>query len=573
MAFRLSKIILMTLALSSGGLPISVSASGDKNGPDLPPVGRSSFDLFISKIGGLPKDLTHTVSELGRVAGQEFSKTFLPFSRSLSRKETNFDNPRAVIVNSPNRNPADFEQYLSYSRISLGHVDSSGNYEVISFNEKLGRPEFQVVIKGKVYYARRDLCISCHQKENLLFPEPGWNETDFNSTNREKILAGKYFQQHPQDWLSGSRGAPDLDQQVKAINSYLDGQRLWRYGCGSNPAVAVGCRKLLLEAHFNSVLTIPAKHRLTHEEAFGVPAKPGFFSKLLNRPPSDEPLFERTLIKNWPKSGIYLRLNTSIKDRSGADLTNDGPLPADLDPKTPRRGIFVVPELEAGKLIFKDVKTGNKVDEVSLFTFMFAMFDKEETTEFVQKIGGRNKFAELLAGHQLDNALSENTFNLRSLILASYQATGVDTKDVEYPENIEKQLPPPVLATDAQIIDPEASQHLKRVENPASSHVQSLRKYCQECHVGKEDTEFNFMNGNDAEITQRLKDNPNFLLERIISRLSPEPDHQMMPPPTSTLGQEFRKNAKAIRNLTDALTTLKFDKATQCISTELHDHL
>ncbi len=56
----------------------------------------------------------------------------------------------------------------------------------ISYNEKAGRFEFQVVhnygpgLTPTVSYASRPLCMGCHQNGGPIWSEPPWEETNSN---------------------------------------------------------------------------------------------------------------------------------------------------------------------------------------------------------------------------------------------------------------------------------------------------------------------------------------------------------------------------------------------------------
>ena len=72
-------------------------------------------------------------------------------------------------------------------RLFIGYQEKTGVIEVISYNERAARFEFQVVTdyragaSPEVAYARRAVCTSCHQNGAPLFSEAGWDETDTNA--------------------------------------------------------------------------------------------------------------------------------------------------------------------------------------------------------------------------------------------------------------------------------------------------------------------------------------------------------------------------------------------------------
>ena len=77
---------------------------------------------------------------------------------------------------------------LLKDRLYLGYQEKANAIEIISYNGKAGRFEFQVVhdyapgLTPTVSYASRPLCMGCHQNGGPIWSEPPWEETQGSST-------------------------------------------------------------------------------------------------------------------------------------------------------------------------------------------------------------------------------------------------------------------------------------------------------------------------------------------------------------------------------------------------------
>jgi mono/diheme cytochrome c family protein len=112
--------------------------------------------------------------------------------------------------------------------------------EVISYNDAAGRFEFQIVRDyqaGKtpqVFYARRSLCLACHQNAAPIFARPLWDETPANPAIAARLRASK------RDFygvkLTGTDIAYFIDTATDRANLFSVWQTLWQQGCGEGAA-------------------------------------------------------------------------------------------------------------------------------------------------------------------------------------------------------------------------------------------------------------------------------------------------------------------------------------------------
>jgi hypothetical protein len=184
------------------------------------PRGRSYFDYVFSKteqgkrVYEVPYPFSKLLDRLSIYLGYSpndennspLLKMLFPMGRSLQRNasltgQTNYDEnlfyrfPR-VVVGVGLENKAPLALNLK-GRMYLGFHEKSQVIEAISYNDEEGRFEYQVVrdyVSGKtpkVFYANRQLCLSCHQNQTPIFSVGPWNESNAHSnvyTNIESNL-------------------------------------------------------------------------------------------------------------------------------------------------------------------------------------------------------------------------------------------------------------------------------------------------------------------------------------------------------------------------------------------------
>ena len=221
--------------------------------PDLPPLGRSRFDQLI---GNAPVPFPYTrlaqkiQSQMQADPGglPPLKATLIPLGRSLQKNAGApdfFRFPRVVAAaDGSNRRGA----LPLRDRLFIGYHETGEVLEVISYNDAAGRFEFQVVrdyAPGKtpqVYYARRSLCLACHQNAAPIFARPLWDETPANPAIARRLRAvHKDFYGVK---LSGTDIAYFIDAASERASLFSVWQTLWQQGCGADDA----CRMQALAA-------------------------------------------------------------------------------------------------------------------------------------------------------------------------------------------------------------------------------------------------------------------------------------------------------------------------------------
>ncbi|MFN8945242.1 MAG: hypothetical protein ACK5WZ_11550, partial [Pseudobdellovibrionaceae bacterium] len=180
------------------------------------PRGRSYFDYVFSKMQNgnrvydVPYPFNRVIDRLTNYLGyppddeknSPLLRMLFPMGRSLQRNaaldnEDNYDEnlfyryPRVVVgVAQENQRPTALNLK---ARLYLGFHERSKVIEVISYNDIEGRFEYQVVRDyesgktPKVFYANRQLCLSCHQNQTPIFSVGPWNESNAHANVFHKI--------------------------------------------------------------------------------------------------------------------------------------------------------------------------------------------------------------------------------------------------------------------------------------------------------------------------------------------------------------------------------------------------
>ena len=223
-------------------------------GPDVPPVGHSLFDFLVAQSAaanvtkGVPFPfralLGNVTDTLARDASGQSSirAVLIPLGRSLQRNAAApayFESPRIVVaVDGEPRETPGRPALLLRDRLYLGYQPRAEVIEVISYNEAMGRFEFQVVSgyraggSIKVRYARRAVCMACHQNGGPIFSRGMWSETNANPA----IAAMLHSVKDRFEGIEVERGIdiPDaIDASVRRANRLAAYQWLWRNGCAT----------------------------------------------------------------------------------------------------------------------------------------------------------------------------------------------------------------------------------------------------------------------------------------------------------------------------------------------------
>ena len=236
-------------------------------GDDLPTRGRSLFDrLFIVRKNErehyeLPFPFSKLIDRIEAVLsdGARVKQVLIPLGRSLQRHTAApdfFKYPRLIAaVDTESADPG----IMLKDRLFLGYQEKGQVIEVISYNEQLARFEFQVVhhydsgLQPQVFYARRQICISCHQNSGPIFSRSAWSETAANPAIARRLLEQRnYFYR-----VAVQRSAIDafaVDAATDRANLFSVWKLLWRDGCGDNDRAARMCRGAVFIAALQSRL-------------------------------------------------------------------------------------------------------------------------------------------------------------------------------------------------------------------------------------------------------------------------------------------------------------------------------
>ncbi len=329
-------------------------------GADVPPVGRSLFDLLftVDKHGAaryqIPFPFPALLDAIERripvpanAPLPALKTTLIPLGRSLQRNAASpefFKYPRVIVaVDTEPVVPGGDEAIQLKDRLYLGYQEKSQIIEVISYNEQAGRFEFQVVkdygadTEPQVFYANRTLCTSCHQNGAPLFAEAAWSET----TNNHAIVRRLSKEESRFYGLAVNRGVPAavIDNSTDRANLLSVLQLLWREGCGGGEvtAEAVNCRAAMftgmLQYRLSSAAHFDTGSRQYNEDFLAV--------------------FEKSWRARWPE-GLKIP-NPNIPNR--VPVLVDTHIPGPLDPlnKRPPLEVWFVDKPKDLRRIFQDV--------------------------------------------------------------------------------------------------------------------------------------------------------------------------------------------------------------------------
>lgn len=291
-------------------------------GPDEPLTGQSRFDdLFLLGDGRyqIPYPFSSLVESLETRIDNGSQKgvrlTFIPMGRSLQREgpaPDYFNFPRAVIAleGEPVTTGNAAGEVLEY-RLFIAHQPKTETLEIISYNDALGRFEFQVAEdygpnqSPRVRQANRIMCLSCHQNAAPIFAMRPWSETSFNVNIANKlVLAQPQMFNSLIDVVTADAGVIDLLSE--RANYLAAAQLIWQRGCQTRQ-----CRLALLRAIL--------QYRLSGESSFDT-NHPDYHQDYYNELTS-------TWETRWPE-GLALA-NSRIIDR---DPFSTGPAPVEQDP-------------------------------------------------------------------------------------------------------------------------------------------------------------------------------------------------------------------------------------------------
>lgn len=321
---------------------------------DLPPVGHSRFDELIGA-APVPYPFSRLTAKINAQMRPDpgglppLKTTLIPLGRSLQRDAGApdfFRFPRVVAAadgdNRPGITPLK-------DRLFLGFHEKGGVVEVISYNDAAGRFEFQVVRDyapgrtPKIFYARRALCLACHQNAAPIFARPLWDETPANPEIAANLKAAR------RDFygvkLSGTDIAYFIDASADRASMIPVWQTLWQQGCGEGAAGA-RCRRDAFAAALDylrfaklprpgSLPALAARWKMRWPNGLSIPG-----ADLPNRDPlaplqnaASDPLLPRPPLEVWqvPDVTAFVVGLAGLLDVAAARA-----LPADLAPALDR---------------------------------------------------------------------------------------------------------------------------------------------------------------------------------------------------------------------------------------------
>lgn len=346
----------------AAALHLSNPASADD---DLPPVGRSRFDQLIGN-APVPYPFSRLLDTVNRQMQPDagglppLKVTLIPLGRSLQRDAGApdfFRFPRVVAAADGTSKPGILPLK---DRLFLGFHEKGEVVEVISYNDAAGRFEFQVVRdyrKGKtpqVFYARRSLCLACHQNAAPMFARPLWDETPANPAIATRLKAVR------RDFYGVRLGGTDIayfiDTAADRANLFSVWQTIWRQGCGAGEA-GERCRMQAFAAALDYArhTTLPApdilqaldqgwKSRWSRGLAIPNPDLPNRDPLAALQDPASDPLLLRPPLETWhaPDKTAFVAGLAGMLDVHAARGLNAADLSAPLE-RLRTRGVFSRP--------------------------------------------------------------------------------------------------------------------------------------------------------------------------------------------------------------------------------------
>jgi len=368
---------------------------------DLPPVGRSRFDQLIGN-APVPFPFSKLVKQINAHMQADpgglppLKVTLIPLGRSLQRNAGApdfFQFPRVVAAADGSNKPG-FPPLKD--RLFLGYHEKGEVVEVISYNDDAGRFEFQVVRdyqKGKtpqIFYARRSLCLACHQNAAPMFARPLWDETPANPAVAARLKSARHNFYDIK--LSGTDIAYFIDAATDRANLFSVWQTLWQQGCGTGEA-GDRCRM----------------------EAFAAALDYARFGKLPT--PGILPTLDRNWTTHWPQ-GLPI---------PNPDLPNRDPLAALADPANDP--LLLRPPLETWKA----------PDKTAFVVGLAGMLDPtavrklthHDTSAALDKLHARGELAARPFGPSLLEALSTELGMTRARAYAKLPPARIESRPAE----------------------------------------------------------------------------------------------------------------------------------------------
>jgi hypothetical protein len=498
---------------------------------DLPPEGtRSLFDHLIAQNDGLPFPFNEfiTLFKNSNPAGAPPLSLLIPDGRSLLKGQADNTKPRIVIATDfqETNTPAGLGMNTQ-GQLFMGFVEAANEIEVVSYNEAAGRFEYQLVqnyCEGcvpRIVYARRAICLTCHQGGTPIFSERPWNETSGQlkvSSAIEKTIGSRHYFGVP---IQQPLATPErFDELTDVGNFTIISQRVWLDGCGEK---GNECRRRLLSLAlnyadqpglFDSQSTAAQELRKLWAPTFPKEGIAVSESDLKNRDPSGE----SNNVTDW----LYALLTPDINFGDGAKNNEDlsafeklPPLPPALDPLTRRAP--------------KQTLHKTDIDGVYGIARFFTDDDLNSLNKhYSYSLDALLKKIEELPTHVFDPAPFSRVRFMSLLLDTAQQYCCLDTSEMSPP--LVSGIPP--------------------LEITKHTELKLFEKYCFACHRGNPAKRLDFMAGdNELAVLDNIKAK-NEIREALDWERYQDSDKaaKLMPPEDSIQYQKLKQSGEKDRN-------------------------
>jgi hypothetical protein len=450
---------------------------------DLPPDGtRSLFDHLVAQNDGLPYPFEELIAMIQRQAPEHSAPVTvaIPLGRSLLKAQADFHKPRVLYAaDFHGANTAASLGVAARGQLFLGFVENAREIEVISYNEAAGRYEFQLVQdyaadgERRIVYARRAVCMTCHQGAAPIFPQRPWNETNAQPEIAARIAAARNGVDYLGVPAQVPLAMPERFDELTDVGAFTVAlQRLWIDGCAEDAA----CRRSMLRlglqyasdpGAFDTGAGEVAQLRAlqtVHWPAGGIGVPE---SDIRNRDPMAETRGWRGRLR-----ALFTPApdpNAGAKDNEDLDAFDRLPkLPAALDPLTPRPP--------------KRMLAADALDGVYGVAALF-------TAEDLRALEAAAGFDAARINAAIE-ALPDAAFAAAPLSRVRMLQALLVQLDAPVPE---------YCCLDAGEMSPPVAITVPPLELAADSPLQPYAEYCFSCHRGNPAARLDFMSGTDAE--------------------------------------------------------------------------
>lgn len=549
------------LAKANAGLIVNEKLAISKKAlsqEDLPPEGtRSLFDHFAAQNNGVPYPFSALIEALKAMhpEGKDPVLVMIPDGRSLLKGQANGEKPRVLLATdfqAPNT-PAAMGVNMR-GQMFLGFTENADEIEVLSYNEAAGRFEFQLVQEysatgsRKLVYAKRQICLTCHQGGAPIFSQRPWSETNASSATIENMLtARKEAGLDPHSYLGLPTTAPlsaaeRYDELTDIGNFFATTQKLWLDGCGSGTEGAT-CRKTMLKlalqfksepGNFNTDSKEVKVLQNLQLASLGDTEITVAESDLVNREPQREKQGLKAFFNQFTDANV--RLGDGAKNNEDLEAFNDLPkLPVALDPLTKRAP--------------KRQLTAKDIDGVYGLASLITESDIQMLLQRTQyQIKPVLKAVDTLP----DELFQETAFKrveIMQALMASDQLPGEPT-ELAYAFTDVSEMSAPIASGEPPL------------ELAAGSALEPFEAYCFSCHRGNPAKRLNFMSGPDEQTvlakiqeTTAIRDALDWERYRGTDKAS-----ILMPPTDSIqyekLNQELKANPEILGKMRDEVPSL-----------------